>query len=188
MSLFELIITAIALAMDAFAVSICKGLSLQKVSLRSCLTVGLWFGFFQGLMPLLGCFLGFALEKYITSIDHIISFALLSIIGFNMIKGALSSESTRSNGSLSVLTMFPLAVATSIDALTVGITFGILPQVNIYAAVLLIGFITLVLSTLGVWLGSAFGAKYKSLAEVIGGIILILIGLKILLEHMGILL
>ena len=184
MSLFELFIVAVGLSMDAFAVSICKGLAMKKLNLKKAVIVGLWFGGFQALMPLVGFFLGRQLESFITLIDHWVAFILLSLIGALMIREALSKEENKENESLDVKTMFVLAVATSIDALAIGITFGIL-QVAILPAISLIGVITFLLSMVGVKVGNLFGTKYKAKAEFAGGIILIGMGLKILLEHLG---
>jgi len=186
LGIVELLILAIGLSMDAFAVSICKGLAVNKVKPRHMLITGLWFGGFQALMPLLGYFLGATFEKYVTAIDHYIAFVLLGAIGANMIKEAFSNEEDESNCDFSFKTMFLMAVATSIDALAVGITFALLPDVKIIPAVSFIGIITFSLSALGVKLGNVFGAKYKSKAEFAGGVILILLGIKILLEHLGV--
>ena len=186
MSLFSLFVIAVGLSMDAFAVSICKGLAMQKINLKKAGIVGLWFGGFQALMPLIGYLLGSQFEKYITAIDHWIAFALLGLIGASMIKEALSKEEESTNASLDCKTMFLLAIATSIDALAVGVTFAFL-QVDIVPAVAFIGTITFLLSAVGVKVGNVFGIKYKSKAELAGGIILIVMGIKILLEHLGIL-
>lgn len=186
MSLFSLFIIAVGLSMDAFAVSICKGLAMQKINLRKAGIVGLWFGGFQALMPFIGYLLGSQFEKYITAIDHWIAFVLLGLIGASMIKEALSKEEECANDSLDCKTMFLLAVATSIDALAVGVTFAFL-QVEIIPAVSFIGIITFTLSVVGVKVGNIFGTRYKSKAELAGGIILIVMGIKILLEHLGIL-
>lgn len=186
MSLFSLFVLAVGLSMDAFAVSICKGLSMKKITLGKASIVGLWFGGFQALMPLIGYLLGSQFEQYITAIDHWIAFVLLCFIGASMIKESLSKDEEDVNDSLDVKTMFILAVATSIDALTAGVTFAFL-QVAIVPAVSFIGVTTFVLSAIGVKVGHVFGTKYKSKAELAGGIILILIGVKILLEHLGIL-
>ena len=186
MSLFSLFIIAVGLSMDAFAVSICKGLAMQKINLRKAGIVGLWFGGFQALMPFIGYLLGSQFEQYITAIDHWIAFVLLGLIGASMIKEALSKEEECANDSLDCKTMFLLAVATSIDALAVGVTFAFL-QVEIVPAVSFIGIITFTLSIVGVKVGNIFGTKYKSKAELAGGIILVLMGIKILLEHLGIL-
>lgn len=185
MSLLSLFILAVGLSMDAFAVSVCKGLSMKKLSIKKITIVGLWFGGFQGLMPLIGYLLGSQFEQYITTIDHWIAFVLLAIIGISMIREALSKEEEDVNDALDVKTMFLLAVATSIDALAVGITFAFL-QVDIIPAVCFIGIVTFVLSAVGVKVGNVFGTKYKARAEIAGGIILILLGVKILLEHLGI--
>ena len=185
MSFVDIFLIAVALSMDAFAVSICKGLSVQKVQAKHMLTAGAYFGAFQALMPLIGFLLGFKLEHFIQSIDHWIAFVLLAIIGGNMIKEALGKDEEEHDASFSFKAMLPLAVATSIDALAVGISFAFL-AVDIVKAALLIGATTFVLSAVGVWVGNAFGSRYKSKAELAGGIVLILIGLKILLEHLGI--
>ncbi len=187
MGLLELLILAIGLSMDAFAVSVCKGLSVKKANLKHMFISGLWFGGFQALMPLIGYFLGATFERYVTAVDHWIAFVLLGAIGFNMIRESRSPQEGAPNSDFGFKAMFALAVATSIDALAVGITFALLPEVNILAAVLFIGFITFVLSAAGVKLGNVFGIKYKSKAELLGGVILILLGSKILLEHLGIL-
>ncbi|MCM1569246.1 MAG: manganese efflux pump MntP family protein [Roseburia sp.] len=182
MNLFELFLIAVGLSMDAFAVSVCKGLAMQKISLREATVVGFWFGGFQALMPLIGYLLGSRFKNYITSIDHWIAFVLLGFIGISMIREALSKEECSENASLDVKTMLLLAIATSIDALAVGVTFAFL-QVNIIPAVSFIGIITFLLSAFGVKVGNVFGIKYKAKAEITGGIILICMGLKILLEH-----
>lgn len=186
MNLFSLFLIAVGLSMDAFAVSICKGLAMKKISIKKALIVGLWFGGFQALMPAIGYLLGTQFEKYITNIDHWITFVLLFIIGGNMIKEALSKEEEESNDSLAFKEMLLLALATSIDALAVGVTFAFL-KVQIIPAVSFIGVITFTLSAIGVKIGNIFGSRYKSKAELAGGIILILMGCKILLEHLGIL-
>lgn len=186
MSIITLFTLAVGLAMDAFAVSVCKGLAMRKINIRKTFLVGLWFGGFQALMPLIGYFLGIQFKEKITAIDHWIAFLLLAIIGINMIKEALSDEEESTSASLEVKEMFVLAVATSIDALAVGITFAFL-DVNIVEAVTVIGVVTFVLSAIGVKVGNIFGTRYKSKAEIAGGVILILLGVKILLEHTGIL-
>ncbi len=170
--------------MDAFAVAICKGLATYKLKKRHMIITGAWFGSFQALMPLLGYFLGTAFEKYVTAVDHYIAFILLGGIGANMIKEAFSKEENEADCSFSFKTMLVMAIATSIDALAVGITFALLPDVNILAAVLFIGIITFILSALGVKIGNVFGAKWKSKAEIAGGVILIILGTKILIEHL----
>ena len=182
MGIFEIILTAIALSMDAFAVSICKGLSTRCVSLRHSIITGLYFGFFQALMPVLGYFLGINFQEEIASIDHWIAFALLSLIGISMIKE--SREDGEGNDRYDFKTMIVLAIATSIDALAVGISFALL-DVEIFSSAATIGFITFAFSAVGVKLGSRLGARSRSVAELVGGIILILIGLKILFEHLG---
>ncbi len=191
MSAVELIILAVGLSMDAFAVAICKGLSMKKVSFKEMAIVGLWFGGFQALMPLIGYLLGEAFEKYIEQIDHWVAFVLLVLIGALMIKESFEKEEKKEeekenpSSPLAFKTMLTMAIATSIDALAVGISFGILPDVNITVAVSSIGIITFILSAVGVKIGNVFGAKYKSKAEFAGGLILVLLGIKILLEHLG---
>ena len=172
--------------MDAFAVSVCKGLAMKKLSVKKAFIIGLWFGGFQALMPTLGYLLGTRFEKYVTAIDHWIAFFLLVLIGANMIKEALSKEEDSANDSVDIKTMFLLAVATSIDALAVGVTYAFL-QVQIVPAVTFIGVITFCLSVAGVKIGNVFGLKYKSKAEITGGVILIVMGTKILSEHLGLL-
>ena len=185
MSIFELFILAVGLSMDAFAVAVCKGLAMPKLSLKNAVIVGLWFGGFQGLMPLIGYFLGTNFAQYITAVDHWIAFILLGIIGGNMLREGIKNEDEEADGSLDVKTMFLMAVATSIDAQAVGITFAFL-SVNVTYAVSFIGVTTFILSAIGVFIGHLFGVKYKSKAEIAGGAILILLGLKILLEHLEI--
>ncbi len=185
MGIVELFLLAVGLSMDAFAVSVCKGLSLGKISFKHMCIAGAWFGGFQMLMPLIGYFLGSFFSDIITKGSHWIAFILLAIIGGNMIKESLGEEE-KLDSQMNVKAMFILAVATSIDALAVGVTFAFL-KVNIFLAVLFIGVVTFVFSAVGVKIGSIFGSKYKSKAEFIGGIILILIGLKILLEGLGVL-
>ena len=183
MGLGELFLLAVGLSMDAFAVSVCKGLALGRVSLRQMLLVGAWFGGFQALMPALGYFLGAQFQEYIVNIDHWIAFVLLGFIGVNMIREALGDEE-ETDGDLGFKAMLMMAVATSIDALAVGITFAFL-KVQIFFAVLFIGITTFTISSFGVKIGNIFGLKYKSKAEFVGGAILIAIGVKILLEHLG---
>lgn len=183
MSLWELFVIAVGLSMDACAVSICKGLSVGKVRPVHALTCGGYFGLFQGLMPLLGWLLGVRFQSIIVSIDHWIAFALLGLIGFNMIRES-REEADCLDCSFSFRAMLPLAIATSIDALAVGVTFAFL-QVNIFYAVVFIAVITFTLSTLGTWVGGVFGARFKSKAEFAGGAILMLMGTRILLEHLG---
>ena len=187
MGIFELFLLALGLSMDAFAVAVCKGLATESMRPRHMVIVGLWFGGFQALMPLVGYFLGAAFQKYITAVDHWVAFVLLVLIGGNMIRESFSCEAEHADGSLSPAVMAPMAVATSIDALAVGVTFALLPDVQIVPAVSFIGVITFLLSALGVKVGNVFGARYKSKAEFLGGAILALLGLKILLEHLGIL-
>ena len=183
MGLLDLFLLAVGVSMDAMAAAICKGLSVRRMKVKHALIVGLYFGGFQAGMPLLGYFLGRQFESYITNIDHWIAFVLLGIIGFNMIRESRSGADEL-NDSFSPKTMIPMAIATSIDALAVGVTFAFL-KVNIVAAVSFIGFITFTLSALGVYLGHIFGSKYKSRAELVGGIVLIFMGVKILVEHTG---
>lgn len=185
MSLWELFVVAVGLSADAFAVSICKGLSLGKIQKKHCIIIGLYFGGFQALMPVVGYLLGVGFQSLITNIDHWIAFVLLGIIGFNMIKES-RSDNEKMDESFSLRVMLPLAVATSIDALAVGVTFAFL-KVSIIPAVSFIGVITFLLSGVGLLIGNKFGCRYKSKAELAGGIILIVMGLKILLEHIGIL-
>ena len=187
MDIISLLLLAVGLSMDAFAVSVCKGLALKKVSLRHMCIVGAWFGGFQALMPSLGYLLGSRFEQYITAIDHWIAFVLLVLIGANMIREALSKEEAEeANASLAFKAMLLMAVATSIDALAVGITFAFL-SVHIVPAALTIGATTFLLSAAGVKVGSVFGLRYKKRAEIAGGVILCLLGVKILLEHLGVL-
>ena len=170
--------------MDAFAVSVCKGLAMPKCTFKKAAIVGLWFGGFQALMPAIGYVLGAQFQETIASIDHWIAFVLLALIGGNMIHEALDNDEEEADASLDVKTMFLLAVATSIDALAIGITFAFL-KVNIIPAVCFIGIVTFIISFAGVKIGNIFGARYKNKAEIVGGVILILLGLKILLEHLG---
>ena len=186
MSLWELFILALGLSMDAFAVSICKGLSLGKIRPKHMAVAGAWFGGFQALMPLIGYFLGRFFAELITAYDHWIAFGLLAFIGGKMVWEALDPKEESVDGAMDMKTMFLLAVATSIDALAVGGTFAFL-EVNILPAVLFIGATTFLCSAAGVKIGSVFGQRYKQKAELAGGIVLVLIGLKILLEGLGIL-
>lgn len=188
---FTLLLMGVGLSMDAFAVSICKGLSMRKVNKKQCLVIGLFFGGFQALMPFIGWVLGSQFEQYITSIDHWIAFILLGFIGGKMVVEAIREkdeavEVGKMDPPLDLKEMFILAIATSIDALAVGITFAFL-QVPIVEAISIIGITTFVISVIGVYVGNFFGNRYKKKAELAGGMILILIGLKILLEHLGIL-
>ena len=191
MSIVELFILAVGLSMDAFAVAICKGLATVKLKKKHMLITGLWFGGFQALMPLLGYFIGTAFERYVTAFDHYIAFILLAAIGANMIKESFEKEECcKCEGeNYAFKTMFVMAVATSIDAFAAGISLAMdLKGNNTYAyiAVLFIGIITFTLSAIGVKIGNIYGAKYKSKAEFAGGLVLILMGVKILLEHLGI--
>ena len=184
MDLIELFLIAVGLSMDAFAVSVCKGLAMPKCTFKKAAIVGLWFGGFQALMPAIGYVLGAQFQETIASIDHWIAFVLLALIGGNMIHEALDNDEEEADASLDVKPMFLLAVATSIDALAIGITFAFL-KVNIIPAVCFIGIVTFIISFAGVKIGNVFGARYKNKAEIVGGVILILLGLKILLEHLG---
>lgn len=185
MSLIEIVLLSVGLAMDAFAVSICKGLSMKKMNWKNAIIVALYFGLFQALMPVLGYFLGSTFEHIVTNIDHWIAFILLGLIGGNMIKESFSGEDEKKDDSVDFKTMVVLAIATSIDALAVGITFAFL-KVNIIMSVALIGAITFAISLVGVKVGNRFGDKFQNKAELAGGVILIILGLKILLEHLGI--
>ena len=188
MGLLELFLIAVGLSMDAFAVSVCKGLSVRTLKAKHAVICGLYFGGFQLLMPLIGFALGVRFQSFITSIDHWIAFVLLAFIGGNMIRESREQEEEEieHGGSIRYRELFTLAVATSIDALAVGVSFAFL-GVHIAPAVTLIGCTTFVLTLVGVWVGNLFGSRYKSRAELTGGIILILIGVKILLEHLGVL-
>ena len=187
MRIGELVLLALGLAMDAFAVSICKGLATGKLRPRHLALCGLWFGGFQALMPFIGYLLGVVFEKYISAFDHWVAFVLLAVIGISMIREAFDRDGEKADASFAVHTMLVMAVATSIDALAVGITFGVLPEVNLPLALGLIGGITFLLSAVGVKIGSVFGTRYRFAAQMTGGILLILLGGKILLEHMGVL-
>lgn len=184
MGVVELWILAVGLSMDAFAVAVCKGLAMDRVTFKKACIVGLWFGGFQAMMPAIGYVLGIQFRGYIVAVDHWIAFVLLAFIGGGMIKGALQEDGECTDDSLAVGKMFMLAVATSIDALAVGVTFAFL-ETKIIPAVSLIGVTTCILSIAGVKIGNIFGVKYKARAELAGGIILILLGSKILLEHLG---
>lgn len=183
MGLAELFLIGLGLSMDAFAVSISKGLSMKKMIWRNAVVAGMYFGIFQAAMPLIGYLLGSQFEEKITSIDHWVAFVLLVIIGGNMIKES-REEDKKLDESFRFKTMLLLAVATSIDALAVGITFAFL-SVNIYLAIIIIGITTFLVSILGVRIGNLFGSRYRSKAELAGGLILIGMGIKILIEHMG---
>ena len=192
MGIGELFLLAVGLSMDAFAVSVCKGLAMKKATLKAEATCGLWFGGFQALMPTVGFFLGALFADAIEAFDHWVAFALLAIIGINMLKEALEKkdepgDNPEKDADLSVKTMFLMAVATSIDALAVGISLAMVGSVNIWLAAAFIGICTCLLSTLGVKIGNVFGSRYEKKAELAGGVILILLGVKILLEHLGVL-
>lgn len=184
MDLIATILIAVGLAMDAFAVSVCKGLSMRGPTVRAMLAVGLWFGVFQGLMPVIGFYLGSAMYDLISDYDHWIAFILLAAIGLNMIREGLSDGEEGIDADVGARTMLLLAVATSIDALAVGITFA-MTESSIAGPALVIGVVTFLLSVLGVRIGSAVGSRFGSTAEIIGGAILVLMGTKILLEHLG---
>lgn len=186
MNLLSLFLLAVGLSMDAFAVSVCKGLAMPKISSGKAILIGLWFGSFQALMPLLGYLLGSSFQESIQAVDHWIAFVLLALIGANMVREACSKDDEKADACLDMRTMFFLAVATSIDALAVGVTFAFL-QVQIVPAVSFIGVTTFIISVAGAYIGHFFGSRYKAKAELAGGIILILLGFKILLEHLGVL-
>ena len=187
MNFVSLVMLAVGLSMDAFAVAVCKGLAMKKITLKSAGIVGLWFGGFQALMPLIGYYLAAQFRDSITAYAHWIAFALLVLIGGNMIREAvMEKEEETADSALSFKAMLPLAIATSIDALAVGVTFAFL-DVRILPSVTLIGCTTFILSMIGVKAGSLFGAKYEKKAEILGGVILILLGVKTLLEHLGVL-
>lgn len=186
MGIITLISLAVAVSMDAFAVSICKGLALQKIKLKQYALVGLWFGGFQALMPVIGYFLGGKFMDKISSFDHWVAAGLLAIIGVNMIREALSKDEEKVDKSLDIKTMFMLAVATSIDALAVGISLSVF-DINIWFSVLCIGVTTFMFSAVGLKIGSLFGTRHKSKAEFVGGAILIILGIKTVLEHLGVL-
>ena len=191
MEFWELFLLAIGLSMDAFAVSICKGLSMKKAGLREGSICGVWFGGFQALMPLIGFFLGTLFADVIEAFDHWVAFGLLFLIGLNMLKEALKKDCDcceNQDADLSVKTMFVMAIATSIDAMAVGISLAMAGDVNIFLAVLLIGVVTFVMCAAGVKIGNIFGSRFEKKAQLCGGLILVLLGTKILLEHLGILL
>lgn len=185
----ELFVLAVGLSMDAFAVSVCKGLAMKKATLKAGLTCGVWFGGFQALMPLIGFFLGKLFAQAIEAVDHWVAFALLVLIGVNMLKEAFKSDCDceEQDADMSVKTMFVMAVATSIDALAVGISLAMAGNVNIFAAIALIGCCTCLFCVAGVKIGNVFGSRFESKAQIAGGVILILLGTKILLEHLGVL-
>lgn len=185
MTFFELLLIAIGLSMDAFSVSICKGLTTKEFSWRMALVCGLWFGLFQALMPIIGYFLGAQFQEMIEAYDHWIAFGLLFLIGANMIREAIWGKEEEQDGSLGFKTMILLAIATSIDALAVGVSFACI-QVKLWSSVLIIGITTFLFSVLGVKIGNVFGSRYEKSANIVGGIILIFIGLKILMEHLGV--
>ena len=192
MGILELLLLGVGVSMDAFAVSICKGLAMKKATVKGCMTCGLWFGGFQALMPTIGFFLGTLFAEAIHAIDHWVAFVLLAVIGANMLKEVFSQEEEcdccqDQNADLSVKTMFVLAVATSIDALAVGISLAMAGNVNIWLAALVIGLCTCGFSAAGVGVGNVFGSRYEKKAQLAGGVILILLGVKIILEHLGIL-
>ena len=185
MGLFEIVMIAVGLSMDAFAVAICKGLATKEFSMQNMFKVGIWFGAFQALMPAIGYLLGSRFKEYIEKFDHWIAFALLFIIGFNMIRESRESEEV--NDDMSAKTMLVLAIATSIDALAVGVSFAICGLENIPYVLILIGATTFLISSIGFFVGNRFGGKYKSKSELAGGVILILMAFKILFEHLNIL-
>ena len=191
MGIGELLLLAVGVSMDAFAVSICKGLAMKKATLKGCMTCGVWFGGFQALMPVIGFFLGTLFADAIQAIDHWVAFVLLAIIGGNMLKEAFEQQEeccccNESNADLSVKTMFVMAVATSIDALAVGISLAMAGNVNIWLAAAFIGICTCSFSAMGVKIGNVFGSRFEKKAQLAGGGILLLLGLKILLEHLGV--
>ena len=188
MSIWEVLIIAVGLSMDAFAVALCKGLSMKKLSIKYGIIIALFFGVFQALMPLIGWFVSSRFEKYIKAYDHWIAFAILLIIGAKMIIDAIKESrdpEKETEFRFKVTEMLILAVATSIDALAVGVSFGLL-EINIWSSISIIGCVTFILSFIGVIIGNFFGSRFKTKAEIAGGIILILLGVKILLEHLGI--
>ena len=189
MGFLELLLLAVGLSMDAFAVSVCKGLSMKKATVKAGITCGAWFGGFQALMPLIGFFLGRMFADAIEAFDHWVAFGLLALIGINMLRDVFSKECDCEghDADLSVKTMFVMAVATSIDAMAVGISLAMAGNVNIVTAVLLIGVITFALSWAGVKIGNVFGSRFEKKAQLAGGVILIVLGVKILLEHLGVL-
>lgn len=188
MQMWELFLLAVGVSMDAFAVSICKGLAMKKATLKASMTCGVWFGGFQALMPTIGFFLGTLFADAIQAVDHWVAFVLLAVIGANMLKEAFSKECDcceDQNADLSLKTMFLMAIATSIDALAVGISLAMAGKVNIFVAALFIGLCTFGFSAVGVKIGNVFGSRYEKKAQLAGGMILVLLGLKILLEHLG---
>ena len=187
MQIITLILLGVGLSMDAFAVAVCKGLAMKKADFRAALVVGLWFGGFQALMPLAGYFLGAQFHSYIENFDHWIAAILLALIGINMIREALDKGEEKSDASLGFRTMFVMAIATSIDALAVGIALAMEESTNIWLSIGIIGTTTFILSAIGLKVGNLFGTRFRSKAEFAGGLILILLGIKILLEHLGVL-
>lgn len=185
MGIFEIFLIGMGLAMDAFAVSVCKGLSMRKMNWKNAIVIALYFCIFQAVMPVIGYLLGSAFSGLVEKVDHWVAFFLLSIIGGNMINNSFDNEEDKRNDNIDIKTMLLLAIATSIDALAVGITFAFF-ETNLILAVTIIGIITFVLSLIGVKIGNRFGDKFQNKAEFTGGTILIIIGLKILLEHLGI--
>ena len=182
----ELLLIALGLAMDAFAVAICKGIYMSKMNIRKAIIIGLWFGIFQGGMPVIGYYLGNTFESFINAVDHLLAFIFLGGIGINMLREALKGDNSGIDDSINFKIMFVLAIATSIDALTVGITFAFF-DVNIPVATMIIGSITFILSVLGVYIGNKFGNKYQKKSQISGGIILIGLGIENLLEHFDLL-
>lgn len=185
MSILEILLIGIGLSMDACAVAICKGFSIKNISFKKVVSISLYFGVFQALMPFLGYYLGSTFNKLVVNIDHWIAFILLSIIGGKMIKDSFQENNEDENDKIDVKTMTILAIATSIDALAIGVTFAFF-EISIITAILIIGFVTFTISAIGVIIGNKFGDKFQEKAEIAGGCILILIGVKILLEHLGV--
>lgn len=186
MGFFSIFLIAIGLSMDAFAVAICKGLKMRRIDYAQTLIIGIFFGGFQALMPFIGWMLGVKFQRHIEVFDHWVAFVLLAFVGGKMIYDSFKSEEEELSEIFSISELFVLAIATSIDALAVGVAFGMLADVNIFYSIMVIGLTTFILSVLGVFIGNKFGLAYKNKAEFVGGVILILLGLKILLEHLGI--
>lgn len=187
MGFVELFLIGVGLSMDAFAVSICKGLGMKRLNMGQALVIGLFFGGFQALMPLIGYYIGSQFAELITKYSHWVAFILLALIGVNMIRESFSKEKEEASASFSFKTMLPMAIATSIDALAVGVALSLsLGDASIYPPVLIIGFTTFVISAAGVKIGNVFGDKFESKAEFAGGVILILVGLKLLLDGLGV--
>ena len=185
MGFFSVLLIAIGLSMDAFAVSVCKGLKMRKIDYGKALLIGAFFGGFQALMPFLGWLIGIKFQRHIETFDHWIAFLLLAFVGGKMIYDSTKEEDDDVSGVFSISELFVLAIATSIDALAVGVAFGMLEDINILYSITIIGLTTFILSVIGVFIGNRFGAVYKNRAELAGGIILVLLGLKILFEHLG---